>query len=179
MVYEIKTIISEKVLKALSKYQLFEMKKKSFIFITIMLLVGMGSSIYALITYEEKSAYIVILILLPLLYGFLFFISPLLSAKAALKRLQTEKDDVLSYLYHFDENQFDVDLLFNGESRATNNFTYDSIDRVVEYKDYLYLVMKENFIFVINKLDNDESKITELKDFLEVKIKEANAIISE
>lgn len=102
-----------------------------------------------------------------------------MSAKAALKRLQTEKDDVLSYLYHFDENQFDVDLLFNGESRATNNFTYDSIDRVVEYKDYLYLVMKENFIFVINKLDNDESKITELKDFLEVKIKEANAIISE
>ena len=55
MILEVKTTINEGVLKTMSRYQLIELKKKSFIFITIMLIIGIASSIYALINYEEKQ----------------------------------------------------------------------------------------------------------------------------
>lgn len=179
MILEVKTTINEGVLKTMSRYQLIELKKKSFIFITIMLIIGIASSIYALINYEEKTAYIFILVLLPILYLFLFVVSPFLSAKAALKRLKTSKEDVLQYVYNFHDDHFDIDFYYNDVSKANNNFKYDEVYRVVDYKNYVYLLMKENFVFVINRNDNDEETINRVKDHIINKIIEANSIIQE
>ena len=39
--------------------------------------------------------------------------------------------------------------------------------------------MKENFVFVINRNDNDEETISRVKDYIINKIIEANSIIQE
>jgi hypothetical protein len=167
---EIKTQINEKAMRIMSQFQLFKLRRASFIVTSIALLVGIATSIYALTMEENKTAYIVILVLLPLLYIFLFVLSPMLTAKSALKRLKLEKGEIITYDYRFNDEQFDVNLYFGTSLRANNSFQYDAVKSLYEYKNYLYIIMKENFAFIINKEDASEEEINEVKAYLLTKI---------
>ncbi len=173
---EIKTQINEMAMRTMSKFQLFKLKRGSFIVTSIALLVGVATSIYALTIEESKTAYLVILILLPVLYIFLFVLSPMLTAKQALKRLKLQPGETITYDYQFHDEEFDVNLYFGTNLKANNTFGYDRVKNLYEYKNYLYIIMKENFAFIINKDDATKEEIDDVKDYLAAKIKELNKI---
>lgn len=166
----VKTNVDLKAMTRMASFQLFKLRRNSFIITTIALIVGTITSIYAIVTEADKALYIVILVVLPLLYIFLFFLSPKLTAKSTFKKLNLEPGSVIHYTYTFHEEQFDVDLFFGEVEKANDTLNYQDIKKVYEYKEFLYVLMKEGYAFIINKPDNSVEAIEKVKSVITAKL---------
>lgn len=166
MFITLKTKINESILRKMASFQLLKLRRANFIIMTVALTIGIVTSIYAIITEEEKTVYILILAILPLLYLFLYVLSPMLTSKATLKRLKLPPGETIIYQYQFKDNDFDVTLFYGTVEKAQSTIEYSSVKRLYQWKEFIYIVMKESYAFVISRTDNTQEDINKVYEHI-------------